>query len=301
MVDSSAPFAALPDPRVKVGAVYVGGINNGGRDWTPIYAAGLRQSGAQIFPIYVGQNVCGNCDSSRLTADQGAKDGADAVRCAKLFGCQSGPLCLDVEYDTQFKAGVQGYAGAWAEVVSAAGYLPVMYAPPLFAQEHTPAVPTGLWLTHWLYTTYIPFIPISTSSVRATLRGYGVTWPVAVGQQYADRYLDTYDLSVLEDSIMTGSGAADVITVNGYIIGHGFLDLWRSLGARAIPIFGLPLGEEEAGDKWGLAGYTVQWFERARFEYNKATGAITLGLVGEEAMAYLRGDPLGAVPGGGTK
>ncbi len=46
----------------------------------------------------------------------------------------------------------------------------------------------------------------------------------------------------------------------------------------AVALWGYPIGAEER-----QGGRLVQWFERARFEYDPATGAFALGLVGSEA------------------
>lgn len=69
-----------------------------------------------------------------------------------------------------------------------------------------------------------------------------------------------------------------------HYIGHGFKGYWESYGdAKAMELFGYPLSEEFTDDR----GITVQWFERARFEYqpdisNNGFGVV-LGLVGSES------------------
>jgi len=68
--------------------------------------------------------------------------------------------------------------------------------------------------------------------------------------------------------ISTGSAAAATIGPNrvyfpqtGHYLSYGFLDYWRSEGG--IPIFGYPITEE-----LNRNGITVQYFERAVFEYH---------------------------------
>ncbi len=71
-----------------------------------------------------------------------------------------------------------------------------------------------------------------------------------------------------------------IITLNGFQLGHGFLSFFKVRGG--IDIFGLPISEERQEH-----GKTVQWFERARFEYhpeNPDPYKIQLGLIGSELL-----------------
>lgn len=67
----------------------------------------------------------------------------------------------------------------------------------------------------------------------------------------------------------------------GHSLAYGFKEFWENNGGLAI--FGYPISEEFVEN-----GRTVQYFERARFEYNpNATdeqSRITLGLLGREAL-----------------
>lgn len=67
----------------------------------------------------------------------------------------------------------------------------------------------------------------------------------------------------------------------GHSIAYGFKEFWERNGGLAV--FGYPISEEFTEN-----GRTVQYFERARFEYNpNATdeeSRITLGLLGREAL-----------------
>ncbi|MCC6629660.1 MAG: glucosaminidase domain-containing protein [Chloroflexi bacterium] len=70
----------------------------------------------------------------------------------------------------------------------------------------------------------------------------------------------------------------DVVAMNGHVLGHGFLDFWRSRGG--LPIFGYPLSSEYSRD-----GVTMQEFERSRFEYRD--GQVVLGRVNAELLEAL--------------
>jgi hypothetical protein len=66
----------------------------------------------------------------------------------------------------------------------------------------------------------------------------------------------------------------------GHSLGHGFKQYWEENGGLAL--FGFPITEEFVEN-----GRVVQYFERARFEYNPDTDAdarVTLGLLGREAL-----------------
>jgi len=80
----------------------------------------------------------------------------------------------------------------------------------------------------------------------------------------------------------TGTASPDVqyFPETGHSVGHGFLRYWQQFGG--LPIFGYPITDEMQED-----GITVQYFERARFEWhpgsNPARYDVELGLVGVEA------------------
>lgn len=67
----------------------------------------------------------------------------------------------------------------------------------------------------------------------------------------------------------------------GHTIAFGFKKFWEANGGVAI--FGYPISEEFTEN-----GRTVQYFERARFEFNPdakdENGKVTLGLLGQEAL-----------------
>jgi hypothetical protein len=74
----------------------------------------------------------------------------------------------------------------------------------------------------------------------------------------------------------------------GHRLSLGFRDYWRSRGGLAIS--GLPISEEftEVSPDDGRA-YTVQYFERARFEYHPehqgTPHEVLLGRLGHQALA----------------
>ena len=74
----------------------------------------------------------------------------------------------------------------------------------------------------------------------------------------------------------------------GHGLAHGFLAYWRARGG--LDAFGHPVSEERDepnGDGSGRA-YTVQHFQRARFEYHPEHAGtpyeVQLGLLGDEAL-----------------
>ncbi|HEX2184681.1 MAG TPA: SpoIID/LytB domain-containing protein, partial [Chloroflexota bacterium] len=73
----------------------------------------------------------------------------------------------------------------------------------------------------------------------------------------------------------------------GHSLSLGFLEFWRTNGG--LDIFGYPISEEvqeENGDGSGRA-YTVQYFQRARFEYHPELPEpyrISLGLLGDQVL-----------------
>lgn len=73
-------------------------------------------------------------------------------------------------------------------------------------------------------------------------------------------------------------------TETQHYLSLGFRAFWESYGDKAIPTFGYPLSEEFTGPE----GYTVQWFERARFEHQPEIAGnpwgVVLGRVGAESM-----------------
>jgi N-acetyl-anhydromuramyl-L-alanine amidase AmpD len=69
-------------------------------------------------------------------------------------------------------------------------------------------------------------------------------------------------------------------------ISHGFLRYWH--GAGGLIIFGFPISEEYTDER----GIIVQWFERARFEWQSKIApnewGVVLGLLGSEASIEAR-------------
>lgn len=71
----------------------------------------------------------------------------------------------------------------------------------------------------------------------------------------------------------------------GKMLGGGFRKVYEDAGGAGVSLYGYPVSNEMTDPDTGL---TVQWFERARFEYHRESGAITFGRVGAE-LARLRG------------
>lgn len=83
---------------------------------------------------------------------------------------------------------------------------------------------------------------------------------------------------------------AEVVVPNSYQygpygkhLGGGFRKTYEDAGANGLALYGFPVTNEITEN-----GITVQYFERARFEYHPDSGQITFGRVGAE-LARLRG------------
>ena len=82
------------------------------------------------------------------------------------------------------------------------------------------------------------------------------------------------------------SGQRQFFTESGHSVGGAFLNRWQNGG---VPVFGFPISEEFAEtNRFDGQTYTVQYFERARFEYHAdKTGTpeeVQLGLLGRELL-----------------
>jgi hypothetical protein len=119
------------------------------------------------------------------------------------------------------------------------------------------------------------------------------TWPLAGG---------AFTASALVDA---GDGRGVTIRDNGtglqFWIGHGFFDEWLRDGdlsdpagafERALADDGAPLTVEYTAVASLIRGgqpTTVQWFERARYEWDPDSGVVRRGRVGAEAMGRFQG------------
>lgn len=74
--------------------------------------------------------------------------------------------------------------------------------------------------------------------------------------------------------------AVTYFTQTGHYLKYGFKDFWQSHGNLAY--FGYPLTEEFDDVSSDGQAVTVQYFERSKLEYVKATGVTRIGLVGTE-------------------
>lgn len=85
----------------------------------------------------------------------------------------------------------------------------------------------------------------------------------------------------------------------GHSVCGGFLQYWRSNGLEldgrrgkiydeSLALFGQPLSEPQIETLADGQQYTVQWFERARFEYHPETDSVLLGLLGNDLAAARR-------------
>lgn len=80
----------------------------------------------------------------------------------------------------------------------------------------------------------------------------------------------------------------------GHFLKLGFKDFWQTHGGLAY--FGYPVSEEFPDTASDGQAVTVQYFERSKLEYVKATGATRIGLVGTELTRDRRFDPIAPFP-----
>lgn len=83
------------------------------------------------------------------------------------------------------------------------------------------------------------------------------------------------------------SGQRQFFGESGHSLGGAFLGYWQQHGS--VPVFGFPISEEFAEtNTFDGQTYTVQYFERARFEYHAdkagTPGEVQLGLLGRELL-----------------
>lgn len=158
MIETGLDRAEAPDASTclkaarSVGAtwwnVYVGGgaflAANG---WTPGLVQSLAAVGFKFMATYVGEQSGGT-----LTADQGARDGVDAVAAMVAYGWQPGnPCCLDIECATYWfsPAGAIEYTAGWCSAVREAGYHPGVFSCPVGLIAL--AARGGLWLPDFVW------------------------------------------------------------------------------------------------------------------------------------------------------
>ncbi|MGI8858288.1 MAG: hypothetical protein ACR2JW_21305 [Thermomicrobiales bacterium] len=80
----------------------------------------------------------------------------------------------------------------------------------------------------------------------------------------------------------------------GHYVKLGFKDFWQTHGSLAY--FGYPITEEFDDTAPDGQAVTVQYFERSKLEYVKATGATRIGLVGTELTRDRKFDPIAPFP-----
>lgn len=78
----------------------------------------------------------------------------------------------------------------------------------------------------------------------------------------------------------------------GHFVKYGFKDFWQSHGELAY--FGYPITEEFSDVASDGQPVTVQYFERSKLEYVKATGVTRIGLVGTELTRDRAFSPIAA-------
>lgn len=299
-IDKASPISPQDAKNAKADVVccYIGGINNGGWAWQPQHVSSLIKDGSfKLLPIYVGQNV--GYAAGNLNGAGGGADAQDTVKCLVRFGIPAHhPVALDIEYGTYENrpSDTIAYANQWAIGVSQAGYTPVVYGTSAMGTDWIPSVPCGFWVANWVVNRpNINNIPISRDHF------------LAVGWQYDDHYLNEYDVSIFESELWTAQEFKEEDKETGWIpmpkdlpgkvtkdgqrryfpethhsIRAGFRAFWEKYGG--LPAYGYPISEEFVQSN----GVTVQYFQRARFEWHPKSNPdlfdVELGLLGQELI-----------------
>lgn len=137
--------------------VYIGGPTSAATGWTPALVRAYATAGIQQFlPIY-----CGRQSRGPLTADQGFKDGQEAVRLLQRFGWAPGaPCALDIEQPTGASDpdGATAYADGYSVALRQAGYVPGVYAVPSFLNRLSTETnrPQFVFVASWVRTALDP-------------------------------------------------------------------------------------------------------------------------------------------------
>jgi hypothetical protein len=109
----------------------------------------------------------------------------------------------------------------------------------------------------------------------------GASWRVQLRRLGADLVANRQSDAPFKPFVATSNADTTFFPETGHRLSFGFRDYWNAHGG--LRIFGYPLSEEFTEN-----GFTVQYFERARFEYhpnNPPAWQVELGLLGANAGA----------------
>lgn len=210
-------------------------------------------------------------------------------------------LALDFE-QADDRGDLSGWALGWLRYVRGkVGFAPFLYTYPWYAISHLPDVDLRafpLWYASYpdgvnspadLGNRPAPQAPAPWDKI--------VIWQFTGGSPVAGTTFPT-DLNRFNGSVSDLEAYGKSPSVEEQIVAHpygpysktlqgGFLKTYQAAGSQAIVLYGYPITEEFT-ENLGGKDYTVQYFERARFEFNHETSQITFGLVGRE-LAEQRG------------
>ena len=159
-------------------------------------------------------------------------------------------------------------------------------------------LPAGVTLYHKFGQLYEPENTWNDGGIVVFSRNgrsyaYAISYLGSYGASWRDAYDHAYQVSAAAWSYFGSAGYTDEPTApapeyryfpeTGHTVGHAFLSFWNAYGG--LPTFGYPITDEfrQVSPTDGKT-YTVQYFERARFEYHPEFAGtpyeVELGLLG---------------------
>jgi len=178
-------------------------------------------------------------------------------------------------------------------------------APPCFAA--TGACIDGVFAAYWqahggLAVNGYPLGPAGLERLEDT-RAYLVQYFERVRLEYHPENAPPYDILLGQfgrqmhpaDPAVAPRADAAFFPETGHNVRAGFRDYWEANGGLAQ--FGLPLTEEFAETLENGQSYTVQYFERARFEYHPENASPDDVLLGQFGRARFAASFLAPAPG----
>lgn len=308
MTTDGGAQAPGPEGAQKAGAQQPEGIDvsnhNGTIDWQRVASAGISfayakaTEGTTFTDAYYARNIQqARANGILVGAYHYFKPSLDATQQARYFVrvVESSPPgmllpCIDVEELDGASAGhvVQG-VHTWCSVVQPAlGRNVLIYTYPNFWIRQL-GNPTDFARTNPLwFARYGPSPnPLPGGWESQTIWQYTATGQVPGVSGNVDRDRFNGDMAGLQR-------LADVryFPQTGHWLGGGFRQKWEEYEAlgKAVESIGYPI-TDEMQETIGGRVYTVQYFERARFEWHteSGVGVVLFGLLGVEALARRRG------------
>lgn len=288
--------------------------NNGFIAWPKVKAAGDEYSymkvsqgnyftDAYFAQNYAGAKAAGVIPGAYLYWRPDISPAAQVQYFARLYGkWKAGdlPPALDVELNDGEMPGytVQQLVAHVAESLTlleqACGKKPVLYTYPYFWQTRmgnsTQFSSYPLWIAGY------PNVPVNiggwkdnTGKTTYTIHQYADRGAAYAGGPSVDHNHFNGTLADLQNFAGLGGVPADqplMLPGAKFPISHGFKDFYLS-HPDGFSLFGMPLTGEIAKKLSDGKTYTVQYFERARFEWHPELnpGQVLLGLIGSELMA----------------